>query len=131
MFFQTSSAFAPAFALGIAGGVCLLLWGSYMVRRGVERAYASRLGALVSGATGSRARGFSAASFPRRCCKARPAAILLASSMITAGLLPPLAAALAVILGADVGSAIAVRILYLDLSFCRRFCFAPDSACRA
>ena len=116
MFFQNPPAFAPVFALGIAGGVCLLLWGSYMVRRGVERAYASRLGALVSGATGSRARAFFSGVISAALLQSATAAILLTSSMVAAGLLP-LAAALAVILGADVGSAIAVRVLYLDLSF--------------
>ncbi|MGR3914334.1 MAG: Na/Pi symporter [Gammaproteobacteria bacterium] len=104
------------FALNIAGGVCLLLWGSYMVRMGVERAYASRLGALVSGATGSRARAFVSGVFSAALLQSATAAILLTASLVTAGLLP-LATALAVILGADVGSAIAVRILYLDLSF--------------
>ncbi|MGR3983860.1 MAG: Na/Pi symporter [Gammaproteobacteria bacterium] len=104
------------FALSIAGGVCLLLWGSYMVRMGVERAYASRLGALVSGATGSRARAFVSGVFSAALLQSATAAILLAASLVTAGLLP-LATALAVILGADVGSAIAVRVLYLDLSF--------------
>ena len=50
------------FALNVAGGVCLLfvcvpLWGSYTVRMAVEKAYAGRIGSLVSGAA-SRSRAF-------------------------------------------------------------------------
>ena len=46
------------FALNVAGGVCLLfvcllfvcvpLWGSYTVRMAVEKAYAGRIGSLIS-----------------------------------------------------------------------------------
>ena len=59
---------------------------------------------------------FSAASFRRRCCKARPRRFCLPRPWS-----PPACCRSrprsAVILGADVGSAIAVRVLYLDLSF--------------
>lgn len=103
-------------ALNVAGGVCLLLWGSYMVRMAVEKAYASRIGSLVSGATASRLRAFAGGVFSATALQSATAAILLTTSLVTSGLLP-LTTAVAVILGADVGSAVAVRVLYLDLSF--------------
>ena len=102
-------------ALNMAGGVCLLLWGSYMVRMAVERAYSNRIGSLVS-AAGSRLRAFVIGVFSATALQSATAAILLTTSLVTSGLLP-LTTAVAVILGADVGSAIAVRVLYLDLSF--------------
>ncbi len=104
------------FALNVAGGVCLLLWGSYTVRMAVEKAYARRIGAWVSGATGSRPRAFITGVFSAAALQSATAAILLTTSLVSGGLLP-LATAVTVILGADVGSAIAVRVLYLDLSF--------------
>lgn len=100
--------------LHIAGGVCLLLWGSYMVRMAVEKAYAARLGGMLSGAAGARA--FASGALSAAALQSATAVILLAASMVTSGLLPG-AGAVAVILGADLGSALAVRILYLDLSF--------------
>ena len=110
------------FALNIAGAVCLLLWGSYTVRMAVEKAYAGRIGSLVSGATASRLSGlrglraFAGGVFAATVLQSATAAILLTTSLVTSGLLP-LTTAVAVILGADLGSAIAVRVLYLDLSF--------------
>ena len=104
------------FALNLAGGVCLLLWGSYTVRMAVEKAYAGRIGSLVSGATGSRLRAFAGGVFSAAVLQSATAAILLTTSLVTSGLLP-LTTAVVVILGADLGSAIAVRVLYLDLSF--------------
>ena len=104
------------FALNLAGGVCLLLWGSYTVRMAVEKAYAGRIGSLVSGTTGSRLRAFAGGVFSAAVLQSATAAILLTTSLVTSGLLP-LTTAVVVILGADLGSAIAVRVLYLDLSF--------------
>lgn len=104
------------FALNLAGGVCLLLWGSYTVRMAVEKAYTGRIGSLVAGATTSRLRAFAGGVFAACALQSATAAILLTTSLVTSGLLP-LTTAIAVILGADLGSAIAVRVLYLDLSF--------------
>ena len=104
------------FALNVAGGVCLLLWGSYTVRMAVEKAYAGRIGSLVSAATASRLRAFAGGVFSACALQSATAAILLTTSLVTSGLLP-MTTAVAVILGADLGSAIAVRVLYLDLSF--------------
>ncbi len=104
------------FALNVAGGVCLLLWGSYTVRMAVEKAFAGRIGSLVSGATASRPRAFIGGGIAACALQSATAAILLTTSLVSSGLLP-LTTAIAVILGADLGSAIAVRVLYLDLSF--------------
>ncbi len=107
------------FALNVAGAVCLLLWGSYTVRMAVEKAYAGRIGSLLSGAAVSRLRGlraFAGGVFAATVLQSATAAILLTTTAVTSGLLP-LTTAVAVILGADLGSAIAVRVLYLDLSF--------------
>ena len=103
------------FALNVAGGVCLLLWGSYTVRMAVEKAYAGRIGSLVSGAA-SRSRAFIGGGIAATALQSATAAILLTTSLVSSGLLP-LTTAVAAILGADLGSAIAVRVLYLDLSF--------------
>ncbi|MDA7972249.1 MAG: hypothetical protein MPK10_06745, partial [Gammaproteobacteria bacterium] len=100
--------------MGIAGGVCLLLWGSYMVRRGVERAYASRLGALVSGATGSRARAVFSRVSSSGPLPSVPPATFFTPPLVPASPPPPPAAP-AGLSRPVVGSAAAVRGASLGL----------------
>lgn len=96
--------------LNLAGSVALLLWSVRMIRTGVERAFASEirgglrrlasthLSAMVGGAVA--ACGLQSAT----------AVAILASGFVAAGSLAP-AGGLALVLGADVGSALVARVL--------------------
>jgi phosphate:Na+ symporter len=107
----------PAYSLliNMVGGVCLLLWGSYTVRASVERAFASQLNQLVSRASSAPLSAVIAGLIAAIVMQSATATILLATALVSAGTLS-LGAAMAVVLGADLGSAIASRILFIDLS---------------
>ncbi len=100
--------------LQIAGGVALLLWAARMVRTGVERAWGSGLRRTLGHAAGSRARAFGAGVAVALALQSATATALLAMSFVAGGLLAT-APGLAIMLGADVGSALAVQVLALDL----------------
>ncbi len=103
-------------ALNLAGSIALLLWGSYTVRAAVEKAYAAKIGAFISSASSSRIKSFFCGLASAMILQSTTATVMLTASFITSGLLT-LGIAIVIILGADMGSAIAVRILFLDLSF--------------
>lgn len=100
--------------LGIAGGVALLLWATRMVRTGIERAYAASLRRTVARAMGGRVQAAVAGTGVGFALQSATAAALLTMSFVASGLLTT-PVALAVMLGADVGSALAVLVLSLDL----------------
>ncbi len=102
--------------LNLAGSIALLLWGSYMVRAAVEKAYSAKIGAVIASAAGSRLKSFLCGMISALILQSATAAIMLTTSFITSGLLS-LGIAIVIIIGADMGSALAVRILFLDLSF--------------
>jgi phosphate:Na+ symporter len=102
--------------LNLAGAVALLLWGSYMVRAAVEKAYSAKIGAFIAGAAGSRIKSFLCGLVSALVLQSATATVMLTTSFITSGLLS-LGIAIVIIIGADMGSALAVRILFLDLSF--------------
>lgn len=87
-----------------------------MVRSSVEKAFATRLSAFLTTTTRSKFGAFTCGMLSATVLQSATATIMLSASFISSGLLP-LSAAIAVILGADMGSALAVRILFLDLSF--------------
>ncbi len=101
--------------INIAGSVCLLLWGSFTVRSSVERAFASRLNQLVSRASTASFAAVTAGLAAAIVMQSATATILLSTSLISAGTLS-LTSAIGVVLGADLGSVIAARILFIDLS---------------
>ena len=107
----------PVYSLliNMVGSVCLLLWGSFTVRASVERAFASQLNQLVSKASSAPLSAVIAGMVAAIVMQSATATILLASALVSAGTLT-LGAAIAVVLGADLGSAIAARILFVDLS---------------
>ncbi len=102
--------------LNLAGSIALLLWGSYMVRAAVEKAYSAKIGAFIASAAGSRLKSFLCGLVSALILQSTTATVMLTTSFITSGLLS-LGIAIVIIIGADLGSALAVRILFLDLSF--------------
>jgi len=107
---------ATLLIINLLGAVALLLWGIRMVRTGVERAFGSSLRAGLGRALANRLRAFAAGLGVTVVLQSATATCMLVASFAGQSLLPG-AAALAVMLGADLGTAIAAQILSLDISW--------------
>ena len=101
--------------LNLAAAVCLLLWGSHVLRSTVETTFSAGLRALLHRASASMPRAVLGGAAVAVLMQSATATILLAAGVGGAGALKP-AAAFGIVLGADVGSALATRILFIDLS---------------
>jgi phosphate:Na+ symporter len=101
--------------LDLIGGVALLLWGLHMVHSGVVRAFGADLRRLLGIALQSRLRAFLAGAFVTALLQSSTATGLMAASFVTGGTLE-LAPALAVMLGANVGTTLVVQILSFNIT---------------
>ena len=100
--------------LNLLGAAALLLWGTRMVRTGVTRAYGAELRRWVGAAARFRPAAFLAGLGATLAVQSSTATTLMTASFAGSGLLT-LATALAVVLGADVGSTLAAQVLTFDL----------------
>ncbi len=107
--------------LHLAGSIAVLLWGSYMLRSAVERAFSTELRKLIIAATASRFHALICGAVAAVVMQSATATILLTASFIGSGLLS-LPLAVVIILGADAGSALAVRLLFFDWSILSPLC---------
>lgn len=107
----------PIFSASIqlAGAVALLIWGLYMVKSGILRTFGEQLRAFLSERLKNRFEGFAAGIGLAALLQSSTATALLIAGLQNKGLVTT-AIALACVLGADLGSALVVRILSLDLS---------------
>lgn len=99
----------------LAGQVALLLWGLHMVHSGVVRAYGSSLRRMLSAGLSNRFSAFLAGLGVTGLLQSSTATALMATSF-TAGGLVGLVPALAIMLGANVGTTLIVQILSFDLT---------------
>lgn len=104
-----------AFLIHLAGAVMLLLWAVRMVRTGVERAHGTRLKAALRGAKGGTAQMALAGMVLAVVLQSSTAVGILAAGFVTSGILT-VSSGTAALLGADLGSALVVKILSFDLS---------------
>jgi phosphate:Na+ symporter len=102
--------------LHLAGAVTLLLWAVRMVRTGVERAYGAALERTLKGARGGRLRPVALGALVAMILQSATAVGVLAAGFAAGGLLAA-GPAMAMLLGADLGSALVVQVLSLDLSW--------------
>jgi phosphate:Na+ symporter len=102
--------------LHLAGAVVLLLWAVRMVRTGVERAYGPLLRRLLREGGGGWPRAAAIGSAVAALLQSSTAVSVLAAGFAGTGVLS-VAAGIAMLLGADVGSAIAVEVLSVNLSW--------------
>lgn len=98
------------------GSVALLLWGVRMVRTGMTRAFGAALRRAISTFARSRIGGFLAGLGITGILQSSTATAMLLASFAARGLIA-LPIALAVVLGADVGSAIVAQIFSLDVKW--------------
>ena len=101
--------------LNLAGGVALLVWGTRMVRTGVTRAYGAALRRLLAGVTRNRLFAAAGGLLAAAVLQSSTATVLMVVSFASRGLIA-VAPALAVMLGADVGTTLVAQLLSLDLS---------------
>ncbi len=105
---------ATALLLDLCAGIALLLWGVRMVRTGMTRAFGARLRRVLSSTTRNRFSAFAAGIGVTALLQSATATALLVASFAGRRLIAP-TAALAVMLGADVGTTLAAQLLSLDL----------------
>jgi phosphate:Na+ symporter len=101
--------------LDLMGGVALLLWGLHMVHSGVVRAFGADLRRLLGIALQNRFRAFLAGAFVTALLQSSTATGLMAASFVSGGTLD-LVPALAVMLGANVGTTLVVQILSFNIA---------------
>ena len=94
-----------AVIVNLLGGVALLLWGVRMVRTGVMRAWGDRLKSFIEHRLGSRASAFVAGGVATGILGSGTAMTLIVAGIAAAGAIGT-KLGLAVLLGADVGSAL-------------------------
>jgi len=101
--------------LDLMGGVALLLWGLHMVHSGMLRAFGPDLRHLVSKALRNRFAAFVAGMGLTTLLQSSTATALITSSFANAGMVA-LVPALAVMLGANVGTTLIVQVLSYNIT---------------
>lgn len=101
--------------LNLAGGVALLLWGLSMVNTGIVRAFGSSLRRILGRVLRKPIQGFFAGIGVTAILQSSTATAMMLSSFTASGLIA-LTPALAVMLGANVGTTLIVQVLSFDTS---------------
>jgi len=102
--------------LNLLAAIALLVWGTHIVRSGVLRVFGSSLRQILRRSVGTRSGAFLAGIGVTGLLQSSTATALLTSSFVGQGLITT-AAALAVMLGADVGTALMAQVLSLKLAW--------------
>ncbi|MDE2330233.1 MAG: Na/Pi cotransporter family protein [Bradyrhizobium sp.] len=101
--------------LDLMGGVALLLWGLHMVHSGILRAFGPDLRSLLAKALKNRFAAFAAGIGLTALLQSSTATALIASSFTADGLVS-LVPALAIMLGANVGTTLIVQVLSFNVA---------------
>ncbi|MBD8709735.1 MULTISPECIES: Na/Pi cotransporter family protein [unclassified Pseudomonas] len=102
--------------LDLLSAVALLIWGTHIVRTGILRVYGSQLRRVIGQNMSKRPLAFVAGILVTALVQSSNATAMLVTSFVGQGLMG-LTPALAIMLGADVGTAVMSRILTFDLSW--------------
>ncbi|CAI3949595.1 Na+/phosphate symporter (NptA) [Commensalibacter communis] len=101
--------------IDLAGSVALLLWGVHMVQTGVQRAFGARLNQILSKTLRNKIQAFFAGLGITAVLQSSTATGLMITSFTANGVIG-LPSALAVMLGANVGTTLIVQLLSFDVS---------------
>src|SRR5271163_4336114 len=101
--------------IDLAGSIALLLWGVHMVQSGIQRAFGPHLRRFLGRTLGGRLRAFLAGLGVTAVLQSSTATGLMAASFAAGGLVD-LVPALAVMLGANVGTTLIVQALSFDVA---------------
>jgi phosphate:Na+ symporter len=102
--------------LSILAGVALLVWGTHIVRSGVLRVLGGNLRGVLAQSTANRGHALLAGVGVTALVQSSSATALILSSFVSRKLMA-LAPALAIMLGADVGTSLVVQVFSVDLSW--------------
>ncbi len=105
----------PLTLLNLAGSVALLLWGVHMVRTGVQRAFGAKLRNFLGNTLRNRFKAFLAGVGVTAILQSSTATGLMVTGFAAGGFVD-LTPALAVMLGANVGTTLIVQALSFDVS---------------
>jgi len=100
--------------IDLAGAIALLLRGLHMVQSGIQRAFGPNLRRLLGRALGGRLRAFLAGLGVTAVLQSSIATGLMAASFAASGLVD-LVPALAIVLGANLGTTLIVQVLSFDV----------------
>src|SRR5271170_4591638 len=101
--------------LDLAGSVALLLWGLHMVQTGIQRGFGPDLRRVLGTALGNRLAAFAAGVGVTAILQSSTATGLMVSGFAAGGAVA-LVPALAVMLGANVGTTLIVQLLSFDVA---------------
>jgi phosphate:Na+ symporter len=101
--------------LDLMGGVALLLWGLHMVHSGILRSFGPDLRLLLAKGLNNRLSAFAAGLGLTALLQSSTATALITSSFAAEGLVG-LVPALAIMLGANVGTTLIVQVLSFDIA---------------
>jgi len=101
--------------LGLFGAIALFLWGTHMAQTGVQRALGPRLRRVLGLTLSNRTKAFFAGIGLTLLLQSSTATGLMAASFTAAGMVD-LLPAMAVMLGANVGTALIVQVLAFDIA---------------
>ena len=101
--------------LNLAGSVALLLWGIHMVQTGVQRAFGAKLRNFLGRTLNNRFKAFAAGVGVTAILQSSTATGLMVTGFAAGGLVD-LVPALAVMLGANVGTTLIVQALSFDVA---------------
>jgi phosphate:Na+ symporter len=101
--------------LGLAGAIALFLWGTHMAQTGVQRAFGPRLRHILGLTLSNRVKAFFAGIGLTLVLQSSTATCLMAASFTASGMVD-LLPAMAVMLGANVGTALIVQLLAFDIA---------------
>src|SRR5438874_5430326 len=99
----------------LGGAIALLIWGVHMVQTGITRAYGPQLRRMLGYALGNRFKAFLAGLGVTSILQSSTATGLMTTAFAAGGLVD-LVPALAVMLGANVGTTLIVQVLSFDVS---------------
>lgn len=102
--------------LNLLSALAMLVWGTYLVRTGILRVYGAELRRLLSTSIRRRSLAFATGIGVTGLVQSSNATSVIVCSFVAQGLIN-LAPALAIMLGADVGTALMAGVLSFDLSW--------------
>lgn len=105
----------PLTLFNLAGSVALLLWGMRMIQTGVQRAFGARLRGFLDTTLRNRGTAFMAGMGVTAIMQSSTATGLMVTGFAAGGLVD-LVPALAVMLGANVGTTLIVQLLSFDVA---------------
>lgn len=104
------------FVLHIAGAAALLIWAVRLVRTGVERAFSVQLRLWLRRSANNRLLATATGTLSAMLLQSSTAVAIMVSNFVSAGSIAAVVG-LAILLGADVGSALVVQVLLVRQTF--------------